>query len=402
MTLSTQCGPLIDLPSELPALGHGARLAVLDRTGVADGRSDETFDRFARLAARTLNAPVAFVSLIGHDQQTMPGAVWLDRDEDEARTMSLSESVCAFSVATGDETVIEDMAVDPLVRDNPAKQQMDYGSYAGYPLTTEDGHVLGNLCVLDRTPRRWSDDELAGLRDLATLVLQELQHRITRSRLAALRDEVAAVLAEVPPAREAVRLLAEAAQASDEPRLQRTAHAAATRVDRLVRAAGAVRDDLDEGEVVPRDSELDLARTVRRAVSGTRAISGSELVLHVAPEVDGTVIAGDALTMERALSHVLVMVLHHAQTASPTVSLSVEDGRTVLTVRAADARPPTSHLGRAVARLDAAARPVVAGAVGSERKAALRVTEGRIRATAGDVEGTVTGQGVVVRASWPG
>lgn len=396
MTLGATYPSTLDLPSPLPALGEAARLAELDRTGVGDGRSDEIFDRFARLAARMLSAPVSYVSLVGHDRQVLPGAAWLDRAEEEARTLSLSQSVCAFSVATGDETVIEDMATDPLVRDNPSMQELDLGAYAGYPLTTQDGHVLGNLCVLDRTARRWTEEELDALRDLASLVLQELQHRITRSRLDALRDEVAAVLAEVTPAREAVRLLVEAAQSQDEPRLQRTASTAAARVDRLVRAAGGVRDDLDEAEVDPREQEIDLVRTIRRAVSGTRAVTGADLRLEMDPQVAAVFLPGDALTMERALSHLLVMMLHHAHDEPPSVELLVQGDRVVLTVRAAGGHVPASHLGRAVARVDAASR-----AGGGERRAAVRMTAGRIVATSGDVSGSVTPDGAVVSASWP-
>ena len=147
----------------LPALVDPVRLREFALTGVSDGRADDVFDRFARLAAVLLSAPVSYVSLVGQDTHVLPGAAWLDRSGEQERTLPLARSVCAFSVATGEETIVEDLATDPLLRDNTEMQQMDVSSYAGYPLTTEDGHVLGTLCVMDRVPCRWTDEELAAL-----------------------------------------------------------------------------------------------------------------------------------------------------------------------------------------------------------------------------------------------
>lgn len=381
----------------LPALDDGARLAELSRTGVDDGRADGVFDRFARLAAVMLDAPVFYVSLVGHDRQTMPGAVWLDRDGEDGRETALQHSVCAFSIATGDQTVIEDMSADPLVRSNPQMQALDFCSYAGYPLTTEDGHVLGNLCVLDRVPRRWTEDELGLLRDLASLVLQELQHRITRARLSALRDEVAGVLAEVPPAKQALRLLVDAAGRSDEPRLHRTAATADARFERLARAAGAVRDDLDDQ---PDDElqDVSVASTTRRAVSGTRAVTGSNVRLEVAPDAEHARLRCDAFGLERALSHLLVTVLHHSDQAVPLARLEVEHGALRLVLGAAGARVPAAELGTAVARLDAAVSPGSRREEG--RRATVRMSGGRVSANAGHVAGQVSSDGVTVTGHW--
>ncbi len=61
--------------------------------------------------------------------------------------------------------------------------------YAGVPLHTHDGFNLGTLCVLDREPRTVTDRQIEDLKDLATLVMDQLELRISaRSALAAKDD----------------------------------------------------------------------------------------------------------------------------------------------------------------------------------------------------------------------
>lgn len=384
----------------LPALVDPVRSLALARTGVSDGRADDVFDRFARLAAVLLSAPVSYVSLVGQDTHVLPGAAWLDRSGEPERTLPLARSVCAFSVATGEETVVEDLATDPLFRDNAEMQQMDVSSYAGYPLTTADGHVLGTLCVMDRVPRRWTDEELAALEDLTSLVRQELRHRITRSHLTLLRDEVAALLAEVPPARESVRRLVEAARSGDDVRLQRTAATASSRVDRLVRASAGVTDDLSPQHEEVMSESVDVVRTARRVTAGVRAVTGSEIGLFVDPTAEDVAVDCDMLATERALSHLIVMAVRDSGDVPAQVILRRDGpGEVSLVVASEGGNVGAPQLGRAVARLDAATTSPGAVPDGA-RRAAVRISGGAVTATAGTVVGTVSSQGMVVTVAF--
>lgn len=384
------------MTASLPAVADEARLEQLAATGLTDGHADEVFDKYARIAAVLLEAPVSFVSLVGLERQVMPGAAWLDQEPGE-RVLPIDASICSFSVATGDETVIEDVQADPLVRQNDLLEELGVRSYAGWPLTTDSGHVLGNLCVIDRVPRTWSEDELASLRDLASLVLEELRHRVTRGRLAALRDQAQALWNEVPDARDAVRLLVEEADRAEQATLQRAAATASARMDRVARAAGhlrpelaAVGDDLDVPE------RVDLARAVRRAAQGTGAATGNEISTRIEPAAEGVMVRCDPLALERALSQLLVSMLHHAATGQVTVDVAGGgDDSWVMEVRSGHGRMPLSHLSRAVARLDGAIHPADDDA---RRGAAVRVSGGVGTARAGSVEGTSSSHGVVVRA----
>ena len=50
-------------------------------------------------------------------------------------------------------------------------------SYIGVPLRTSTGHRIGALCVNDVNPRGATEDQLARLKDLAELVVDELELR---------------------------------------------------------------------------------------------------------------------------------------------------------------------------------------------------------------------------------
>lgn len=60
--------------------------------------------------------------------------------------------------------------------------------YLGVPLRTHDGFNLGTLCVIDREPRKVTDAEVAILTDLADIVLDELELRLSAKRMVEQRE----------------------------------------------------------------------------------------------------------------------------------------------------------------------------------------------------------------------
>lgn len=62
--------------------------------------------------------------------------------------------------------------------DPAAINELGFGFYAGVPLHTADGHLLGTLAILDPNPRPAEQDELALLRLLADVIVSLLELRI--------------------------------------------------------------------------------------------------------------------------------------------------------------------------------------------------------------------------------
>ena len=80
-------------------------------------------------------------------------------------------------VRTREPYVVPDTAVDPVQRTDPLVVQDGVRTYAGVPLTTAAGEVLGSVCVLGDTPREYTDQDLAAVRALADGLVDELERR---------------------------------------------------------------------------------------------------------------------------------------------------------------------------------------------------------------------------------
>lgn len=170
-------------------LGSRARLEALANTGLGP-TPDPVFDRFTRMVRRILGAPVALVSLVDDARQFFPGASGLAEPWQRCRETGLSHSFCQHVVLSGRPLVVDDARADAFLRDNLAIADLGVIAYAGMPLTDSEGNVLGSLCAIDTSPRRWTEAELENLADLAAACASELRLRIVAHRGGQAREEV--------------------------------------------------------------------------------------------------------------------------------------------------------------------------------------------------------------------
>ena len=153
------------------------RLTALRRTALLGTPPEESFDRLTRMAARLLGTPVSLVALVADDHQFFKSAVGLPEPWASRRVTPISFSFCGQVVATGEPLVLEDARRHPLLRHNPVIRELGWVAYAGVPLVTRQGHTIGALCVADKTPRLWSERDIALLQDLAASVVTEIELR---------------------------------------------------------------------------------------------------------------------------------------------------------------------------------------------------------------------------------
>jgi hypothetical protein len=149
------------------------RLAALRRYDILDTPPDGAFDRLTSIAARLFNVPIAIVSLVDEDR------IWFKSHHGlETQQIPRSPGLCASAIMSDGPYVLEDARSDPHALSNPLVAG-DFGLrfYCGVPLTTPDGYGLGTLCVIDREPREVTPDELIILKDLAGIVIDEMELR---------------------------------------------------------------------------------------------------------------------------------------------------------------------------------------------------------------------------------
>ncbi len=153
------------------------RLAAVRRTALLDTPPEEAFDRLTRMAARLLGAPVAFISLLTDDRQFFKSATGLPEPWASRRNSPAAASFCRHVVDSRRPLVVDDARRDPLLRGTPAVRELGWIAYAGVPLLTRQGHVVGTLGVVDVMPRLWSERDQSLLQDLAASAVTEIELR---------------------------------------------------------------------------------------------------------------------------------------------------------------------------------------------------------------------------------
>ncbi|WP_170315489.1 diguanylate cyclase domain-containing protein [Nakamurella deserti] len=157
------------------------RLAELHSFEVLDTPAEDDFDLLVRLAAHVCDAPIALISLVDTHRVWFKARVGLDLCESDR-----AGSFCDDALSRRELLVVPDAAADPrfahgaFVSGRPGVR-----SYAGAPLVTPSGAVLGTLCVLDVRPRDLTPLQRTQLTGLAGQVVAQLLLRRQAGRLQA-------------------------------------------------------------------------------------------------------------------------------------------------------------------------------------------------------------------------
>jgi len=112
-----------------------------------------------------LGVPVSLVSLVDKDRQFFKSCIGLPVPLALSRQTPLTHSFCQHAVLSGEPVIVHDAREHPVLKDNPAVG-LGVVAYAGIPLVTSDGLVLGSFCAIDTQPRVWTQEQIDLLRDL--------------------------------------------------------------------------------------------------------------------------------------------------------------------------------------------------------------------------------------------
>ena len=141
-------------------------LAVMD-----DGRSQEQYDRIARLAKRLFDVDLVLITFVDSDRQWFKSHLGTDETE-HARALTF----CTHTIAQGATLVIPNAAQDPRFATNPWVVGAPHiRFYAGAPLLAHDSQAIGTICVADCRARQFSSEDRETLEDLAAMVMNQIR-----------------------------------------------------------------------------------------------------------------------------------------------------------------------------------------------------------------------------------
>jgi diguanylate cyclase (GGDEF)-like protein/PAS domain S-box-containing protein len=158
---------------------ENANLKAVWTQELLDSQPEQECDELVRLTAAICGTPVGLVTLLDERQQWFRSTPELKR-----RGTPREAAFCAHVVRQFGLFVVRDALNDsrfdsnPLVTGDPTLR-----FFAGVPLRTVDGELLGTLCVIDTVPRTLNADQAHTLEVLGRQVSARLELLLQRTAL---------------------------------------------------------------------------------------------------------------------------------------------------------------------------------------------------------------------------
>ncbi len=152
---------------------EAARLEALRQYQILDTEPEEAYNNLAKLAAFICGTPISLVNFIDENRQWFKAKVGLNVSE-----MPRSVGLSYLCQEQRNVVVVPDTLADEKLANNPVVTGYPYVRfYAGVPLITPKGDILGTLCVIDQVPRQLSQKQVEAFVGLSRLVIDQLELR---------------------------------------------------------------------------------------------------------------------------------------------------------------------------------------------------------------------------------
>jgi signal transduction histidine kinase len=180
-----------------------SRLAAVKSTGLLDSPADEAFDLLTRLAARLVNVPASFVSIVDASRDFYKSQSGFPAPLANTRELT-GRTFCHFTLDNSSPLIIDDTHSNEVWKSVPTVESLGVRAYVGVPIKV-NGEIVGSFCVIDVKPREWNAEELETIRQLAISAGREINLRLAlemarneaanSQMLARTREEILAVVA---------------------------------------------------------------------------------------------------------------------------------------------------------------------------------------------------------------
>jgi CheY-like chemotaxis protein/GAF domain-containing protein len=168
-------------PVPPPDLDERERLMAVMDLRLDQPAPTAAMDAFVKRVAALFDVPICLVSIVTHDRQYWHAFCGLSPDLEAARGSPREDSFCTHAVVAQAALVVQDAIESPIFATNPFVARRGLRFYAGVPLTSRFGQVVGTLCILDSRPRTFRAFDLELLGVLSRRVVAEIEWRERRA-----------------------------------------------------------------------------------------------------------------------------------------------------------------------------------------------------------------------------
>jgi GAF domain-containing protein len=164
----------IAVPARIPA-NEAGRLAAVRRTGLMGSDTVTRFDIHTRLFRSIAQVPVSYLGLIDETRQ-----YFLSENFTGCMTavpeVAREQTICQHALLSSAPVIVPDMRQHPTFAAHPLIAGDPYWVFwAGFPLITTEGYVLGTICAVDFAPRSLTPEQIDLMRDVAADLTLSIQ-----------------------------------------------------------------------------------------------------------------------------------------------------------------------------------------------------------------------------------
>ena len=162
------------------------RVTRVNETGLIGRDVSAQFEIFTEVAKLIMQCDSAMLNLLdGACQYTISGA---GENFDPLLGVPQNMTFCQFALISPEPLLVPDASKDQRFAGTPlTKPPLNCRGYAGFPLNTTDGVVLGTLCGTHPEPLILTDTQIRMMRKLATTAAGQIQTMVEQSNLTASR-----------------------------------------------------------------------------------------------------------------------------------------------------------------------------------------------------------------------
>ena len=154
-----------------------ARLKEISELDLFAPEVSDILSDLTREASIQLEIPVGMVNIVLDEAQYIAAHHGLEGWIASAQGTPVEWAFCRFPVRDRADFVVQDTHTHERVKNNPLVTEDGLRCYAGVPLMTSRGHVLGAFCVLGTEPRSFTENDMQTLRTLATEAVRRIESR---------------------------------------------------------------------------------------------------------------------------------------------------------------------------------------------------------------------------------